>query len=572
MAKKIAKLSEDKVFGKHHYQARQMSKSVGYFPNLVNPQSLNEIIAHRMLYLNGSKEALLTDKVLMRDFIKKSGFESFLVPKIGVFDSCAELNWENLPSQFVIKANNGSGTNLIVWDKKEHHKSEVQKLFKSYKDVADAFFFSNEHHYFKIKPRILVGELMLTNSGSIPNDIKFHCSQGDVLFVQIDKSRFQNHTRDLYSSAGILLKAQLHYPNSSVKESDISQNAWFSIAKNIAKTLSKNLDFVRVDFYNFEESELKLGELTFTPGGGCEKFDPVSWDFTFGKALASRLPNDKLTQKSTQEREMSAPPSVMSSIKRFLFHTIKATIANYGYVIRKEDSVFLLNPNSHIKSDPLDYFLSQLARDWNNFTFLQIGGNDGKSGDFIFPFVSKFNLAGIIVEPQTNAFDRLNQNYIANTNLRFVRAAIGTDLDVEAKYIEIFKVATQSQDIFTEVSDGLATVNYQRFLKLLQMLRPDIEQLEQHIEKEIVPVIHINSLLHQMTSKSISLLLIDTEGYDYEIIKGIDFTTFKPRLIIYEHALLSSTDQLSCTQLLVNQGYDICVIHSPHGDTVARLT
>jgi FkbM family methyltransferase len=264
---------------------------------------------------------------------------------------------------------------------------------------------------------------------------------------------------------------------------------------------------------------------------------------------------------------------ILSSIKRFCFTLIRLFFKTAGgYVIRKEDSVFLLNPNSHIKSDPLDYFLSQLSRNWDNFIFLQIGGNDGKSGDFIFPFVSKFNLAGIIVEPQTNAFERLNQNYVGNTNLRFVRAAVGTDSDVEAKYIEIFKLATQSQDIFPQVSDGHATLNYQSFLQLLLMLRPDTEQPEQHVEKEIVPVIHINSLLHQMTSKSISLLLIDAEGYDFEIIKSIDFTTFKPRLIIYEHSLLSSKDQLSCTQLLVNQGYDICIIHSPHGDTVARLT
>ena len=37
----------------------------------------------------------------------------------------------------------------------------------------------------------------------------------------------------------------------------------------------------------------------------------------------------------------------------------------------------------------------------------------------------------------------------------------------------------------------------------------------------------------------ISFILIDTEGYDYEIIKLIDFEKYKPSILIFEHKHLS---------------------------------
>lgn len=50
----------------------------------------------------------------------------------------------------------------------------------------------------------------------------------------------------------------------------------------IAKKLSENFEYVRVDLYNLEEN-IYFGELTFCDGNGLAKFSPEEWDYKFGE-------------------------------------------------------------------------------------------------------------------------------------------------------------------------------------------------------------------------------------------------------------------------------------------------
>ena len=49
----------------------------------------------------------------------------------------------------------------------------------------------------------------------------------------------------------------------------------------IAFTLGKDFDSVRVDLYNLK-GKIIVGELTFTHGGGTETFNPEQWDTAWG--------------------------------------------------------------------------------------------------------------------------------------------------------------------------------------------------------------------------------------------------------------------------------------------------
>ena len=50
----------------------------------------------------------------------------------------------------------------------------------------------------------------------------------------------------------------------------------------IAKKLSEDFDFVRVDLYEVDGKPY-FGELTFTPGNGFSPFRPQKWDKIFGE-------------------------------------------------------------------------------------------------------------------------------------------------------------------------------------------------------------------------------------------------------------------------------------------------
>ena len=50
---------------------------------------------------------------------------------------------------------------------------------------------------------------------------------------------------------------------------------------------------------------------------------------------------------------------------------------------------------------------------------------------------------------------------------------------------------------------------------------------------------------------------IDTEGFDYEIIKMIDFSTIRPTIINFEQGLLVGPVRQECYLYLGKQGYKI---------------
>ena len=59
---------------------------------------------------------------------------------------------------------------------------------------------------------------------------------------------------------------------------------------------------------------------------------------------------------------------------------------------------------------------------------------------------------------------------------------------------------------------------------------------------------------------------IDTEGFDYEVIKMIDFDRINPKMIKFENVSLSKKDNNLVNSLLVKQGY---YIFKENNDTVA---
>ena len=55
--------------------------------------------------------------------------------------------------------------------------------------------------------------------------------------------------------------------------------------------------------------------------------------------------------------------------------------------------------------------------------------------------------------------------------------------------------------------------------------------------------------------KTIDLLQIDTEGFDYEVLKMFDFKIFSPILVQFEYVHLSKNDYKNSVNLLSNNGY-----------------
>ena len=78
-----------------------------------------------------------------------------------------------------------------------------------------------------------------------------------------------------------IMPFERHYPRSP-KVIEKPHN--FNKMIELAEKLSKDIPFVRVDFYELNR-KIYFGEMTFYPGGGFEEFTPEQWDYTIGNWL-----------------------------------------------------------------------------------------------------------------------------------------------------------------------------------------------------------------------------------------------------------------------------------------------
>lgn len=246
--------------------------------NLKTPKSFNEKLQWLKLYDRNPKYCNLADKYLVREFVKETIGEQYLVPLIAVYDNADEINWDNLPSKFVLKCNHASGRNIICNNKKYLNiikaKNELNKWINQ-----NFFWHGREWVYKNIKPRI-VAEKLLGQNGEILLDYKFMCFNGEpkCMFVCSERYSDDGLKVDFYDMNWNHMPFERQYKNS---KNTLLKPKGFDKMVELSRTLSNEIPFVRVDFYDID-GKIYFGELTFFPGNGMEEFTPKYYDELLG--------------------------------------------------------------------------------------------------------------------------------------------------------------------------------------------------------------------------------------------------------------------------------------------------
>lgn len=266
-----------KEFVKYLYK-QQMNKEL----NIDNPQTFTEKInAFKVYYKRDSNDyASLTDKNKVREYVKNKIGEEYLIPQISCVKKLKNSDIEKLPNRFVLKTNNGSGTNYIVKDKTKENYNEICDYMNSFLKIKYQYIWG-EYHYKEIKPKIVIDELLVDEKGNLPDDIKCFCFNNNgvkhkVLYQErvIGDERY----RIMFDEDWNIIDVK-----SSFKKLDIDLQRpknHKEIIKVIDK-LSEDFNFVRVDLFLFK-NKIYFGELTFTPTAGYLKFDDNETDLLWG--------------------------------------------------------------------------------------------------------------------------------------------------------------------------------------------------------------------------------------------------------------------------------------------------
>jgi FkbM family methyltransferase len=182
--------------------------------------------------------------------------------------------------------------------------------------------------------------------------------------------------------------------------------------------------------------------------------------------------------------------------------------------------------------------------------FIEIGANDGEQADPLRPFVLSRQWRGIMVEPLPHVFERLRRNYGWLERVVLENAAIA-DEDGTLPIYHVGPPGNGDPEVTPDWYDAIGSLSRETVLRHAVHI-PD---LEHRIASTEVAVLTFGSLCRKHAVRDIDLILIDTEGYDYEIIKRIDFATHHPRLLIYEHYLLAPEERSECRAHVERLGY-----------------
>ena len=248
--------------------------------NLRKPHTFNEKIQWLKLYDRKIVYSTMVDKYDSKRYVSNLIGEEYIIPTLEVYENFDDIDFEELPDQFVIKCTHDSGGSVICKNKKEFNKEIARK--KIIDSLNNNYYYnSREWPYKNVKPRIIIEPYLEDKRDNELRDYKFFCFNGKVKIFKIDFNRYTNHQANYYDVKGELLPfGEVVCPPDYEKKLRIPNNLTKMI--ELAEKLSENTKFLRVDFYEVD-NKIYFGELTFYPNSGFGKFTDEKWDEVLGE-------------------------------------------------------------------------------------------------------------------------------------------------------------------------------------------------------------------------------------------------------------------------------------------------
>jgi FkbM family methyltransferase len=123
------------------------------------------------------------------------------------------------------------------------------------------------------------------------------------------------------------------------------------------------------------------------------------------------------------------------------------------------------------------------------------------------------------------------------------------------------------------LSDRLCSSSKEHILKYIRRHAKELgiekSECEKFVQTHSIEGRSLQSICKEFNLSRISLLQVDTEGYDFEIIKQIDNLPERPIAINYEHKHLSKRDRNLAWDFLVSRSYKLSIHGLDSGDTFA---
>ena len=176
------------------------------------------------------------------------------------------------------------------------------------------------------------------------------------------------------------------------------------------------------------------------------------------------------------------------------------------------------------KKKIINFFIKKFKK--KKITLLDIGAHRGETIDLFSKYLNLDRVYSI--EPNADLYKELVRNKKYN-NSKFNFYNIGLGNKSELKKLKVLKDTSSST--FNELNKN--SLYFLRKKKILNFFNKDSDLIDKEQEIEIIKT---NEFLYSQNIKKIDIFKIDTEGFEYNILLGLNKENFKNIEYIYlEH-------------------------------------
>lgn len=267
----------DKLYLRIYYFA-----TTGRMIHFKNPKGFNEKLQWIKIYDRHPEHSKLVDKLAVREHIKEVWGEEHLFPLLGYWKSFEDIDFSQLPNQFVLKCNHDSGSTKVIRDKAALTQEDMDALRKHFaRRLKHDFFYAGREYPYKGLDRYIMAEQLMVdevNPEKSIEDYKFYCFNGVPKLMFVVSERSADCRIDFFDMEFNHQKIYQSHPNS---DKMIERPKLFEEMKRVAAKLSQGLRHVRIDLYELN-GKLFFGEYTFFDGGGFQLIHPEKWELKLG--------------------------------------------------------------------------------------------------------------------------------------------------------------------------------------------------------------------------------------------------------------------------------------------------
>lgn len=271
---------DDKTYLKLMYKVY-----MGHSLDLLHPRTFNEKLQWLKINYRNPIYTQMVDKQAVKRYVSERIGEEYIIPTLGVWEHFDEIDFNSLPTQFVLKCTHDSGGVVICKDKRnldmEKAKSIIEKSLK-----RNFYWHGREWPYKNVHPKI-IAEKFISDKENIDTkltDYKFFCFNGKVNNVMVCLDRDSGATKFYFFSPDWKLMRINKRGKAAPLDFTLPKPECLDEMVFVAEKLAKGLPFVRIDLYQSNKM-VYFGEITFFPDSGFDSNILQETDLEWGRMI-----------------------------------------------------------------------------------------------------------------------------------------------------------------------------------------------------------------------------------------------------------------------------------------------